>query len=166
MSIAPAAVFGMHMDCIEPDVITVQNSQAGGHNLPAVQDGGTDRLFGDCPIHGRYYQLMHDIGGALQSKETVNPFGRYKTADCDRMCDSSGGEVIKVHRHDIGGMLDYIPTLLQHIIECAGYQGADFKDSRSSPLAVYGFAVIDFLIEGDGGFTDLFHAVGAVGIKI
>jgi len=58
-----AAVFGVDVDGVEPDVGAVHDAQAGGDDLAVFVDGGGDGVFWDGLVHGWADFAVGYVGG-------------------------------------------------------------------------------------------------------
>ena len=68
-----AAVEGVHMDGIQSDVVSVQNSQSDGGNAAFPDYGCGDGVFWDGGIHGGNDSAVYPAGGSLQGKQGIQP---------------------------------------------------------------------------------------------
>ena len=58
-----AAVFGVDVDSVEPDVGAVHDAQAGGDDLAVFMNGGSDGVFWDGLVHGWDDFAVGYVGG-------------------------------------------------------------------------------------------------------
>ena len=160
------AVLFFYMDCINSDVIAVQNTKSCGDDLSLLLDEGADRFLGNGPVHGGDYCAVNDAGGSLQIKKTVDPGVGYGGREGHIRIGCSQLGVGKTDRHNICCVRDLLPSVFQSIFKVRKSQGADLEDRRSSKPLVFLFTVGDFFSPGKGGDAELLYAVGPVGVKI
>ena len=62
------AVLSVHIDCVQTDVIPVQDAQADGANFVIDGDGGHEGLLWDCRVHGGDDAPVGQVGGVFQTE--------------------------------------------------------------------------------------------------
>ena len=149
------AVLFFYMDCINSDVIAVQNTKSCGDDLSLLLDEGADRFLGNGAVHRRNHGAVNDAGGSLQVKKTVDPQVGYGRRENYVRTGGVKSGVGKTDSHNICGVLDLISSVFQSIIKVRRYQGADLEDRRSSKPPVFLLTVGDFFSPGKGGDADL-----------
>ena len=160
------AVFFFYMNCIDADIISVQNAKSCCNDLTIYADTGTNRFLKNSLVHGWNDFSVYWICSVLQIKQAFNPFGwnivveRYVRVRSIQTCG------IHTHCHDIGSMLDGISAVFENIIKVRGNKGTDLKYRRSSKPFIDALTVWDFFSPCEGGVAELFHTVGSVCIKI
>lgn len=146
--VAPSSVIGMNVDCVNPNVIPVKDSEAGSDDPIPVVDGDTDGLFGNSAVHGRNYHAVHDIGRTLQRKQSLYPGVGDEAADVHRY---AGTEVPAIRAqglgHDMGNVLPDIALLSQERIKTSERRG-DILNIEGCPIFGRRLAVGDFVSTG------------------
>ena len=165
--VIPVPVIRVDVDRIQPDVLPVQDSKAGGDDRSGiVADGGADRLLWNRPVHGGHDRAVHDVRGAFQGEKPFDPLQRDEIADGNGDFRIQPCVIFQRAGHYMGGMLDFISAVFQITVKFRRDQGADLKDTGGSPVPVNVFAVSHFFRKRKKGRSDLLDAVGTMCIKI
>ena len=165
--VIPVPVIRVDVDRIQPDVLPVQDSKAGGDDRSGiVADGGADRLLWNRPVHGGHDRAVHDVRGAFQGEKPFDPLQRNEIAGGNGNFRIQPCVIFQRAGHYMGGMLDLISAVLQITVKFRRDQGADLKDAGGSPVPVNILTVSHFFRKRKKGRPDLLDAVGTMCIKI
>lgn len=165
--VIPVPVIRVDVDRVQPDVLPVQNSKAGGDDRSgSVADGSADCLLRNRPVHGGYDRAVHDVCGAFQGEKSFDPLQRNEIAGGDGDCRVQPCVIFQRAGHYMGGMLNLISAVLQITVKFRRDQGADLKDAGGSPVPVNILTVSHFFRKRKKGRPDLLDAVGTMCIKI
>jgi hypothetical protein len=154
------------VNSVDSQIIPVKDAQSRSHVAPLILNMSGNGALGDGGIHGGYDPAMDLVGGILQVKEGKDPPGGYVLLQYHgniRQCVYPGGQS---KGHNLCDMFDLVTALFQQTVKVGNEKGIDLKNTGRAPVPVDGFAVGDLLRKRKGRGSQLFHAVGSVGIKI
>src|SRR5699024_1875548 len=165
--ISAAAKLRVDVNGVQTDILPIQDAKSGGDDLSVLPDGSGDGVHGNSAVHGRDDLAVHGVGGSFQLKQPFDPAaGNGLFQQKPIRARRTAVKPLQIHYHYLGSTFYGIVSALQFPVEDPVHHLADLKYGRRAPFAVNLLAVFDLVVDGDGGESDLLHAVGSVGRKI